>query len=156
MRISDWSSDVCSSDLLDPVGDEAAFAWSRVLQFLRERGAAAAAAAVTHDNDFGDFQHLDGEFKRCRDAVASGSRFEWRHQRSNVAHYENLTRIGVEDERGIDSAIRTCDDQNAGTLSVPQFVPALALLCPTMFPKTPVARQHVVEICQDRKRTRLN
>src|SRR3546814_10027576 len=57
---------------LDPVGDEAAFAWSRVLQFLRERGAAAAAATVPHDHDFGDFQHLDGEFKRCRDAVASG------------------------------------------------------------------------------------
>src|SRR3546814_10340428 len=112
MRISDWSSDVCSSDL-----DEAAFAWSRVLQFLRERGAAAAAATVPHDHDFGDFQHLDGEFKRCRDAVASGSCFEWRHQRRNVAHYENLTRIGVEDERGIDSAIRTGDDQNAGTLS---------------------------------------
>src|SRR3546814_8858864 len=113
MRISDWSSDVCSSDL----------------------------------HDFGDFQHLDGEFKRCRDAVASGSCFEWRHQRRNVAHYENLTRIGVEDERGLDSAIRTGDDQNDGTLSVPPFVPALALLCPPMFPQTAVSRQHVVEIC---------
>src|SRR3546814_19553114 len=121
---------------LDPVGDEAAFAWSRVLQFLRERGAAAAAATVPHDHDFGDFKHLDGEFKRCRDAVTSGSCFEWRHQPRNVAHNENLTPTGVEDERGRDTAIQKGDDQDYDNRSIQQSLYAHASLCTHNYTRT--------------------
>src|SRR3546814_15016977 len=56
MRISDWSSDVCSSDLADAVADEAHLS-SIVFELGFEVGVAEINALALRDNVAGD--HLD-------------------------------------------------------------------------------------------------
>jgi hypothetical protein len=69
-----------------------------------------------HDN-VRDLEHLHGEFKRREYAVAGAVRRIGRHQVGDVAHHEQLARMGIEDHLRRDAGIATADDHDGGRLS---------------------------------------
>src|SRR3546814_7935720 len=66
MRISDWSSDVCSSDLpllelpANPLSTNLDFGSSLVVEMLMERGAMGNLAQAMHEGEIKDIRTLVG------------------------------------------------------------------------------------------------
>ncbi len=69
-----------------------------------------------HD-DVRDLEHLHGEFEGREYAVAGAVRRIGRHQIGDVAHHEQLARMGIEDHLGRDARIAAADDHDGGRLS---------------------------------------
>src|SRR3546814_19059801 len=87
MRISDWSSDVCSSDLLDrKFGDDRTAPRTNLDQFIHGRlaqrfagGCAGRAEALSH---LLLVERCSGPPRSRRDLVRQGSTYPFRKQRS--------------------------------------------------------------------------
>src|SRR5690606_5472150 len=131
---------------LDPVVDEVALARSGLVELAGQRRRAAAAKAVAHDDEVGDFELGDAEFERRGDAVIIVVRREWRHERADIAHHEHLARARVEDDGWIDAAVGAGNHHHAGMLAFGEIAPSLALLRPAMLAEAAVAGDHRVEV----------
>jgi hypothetical protein len=71
-----------------------------------------------HD-DMADAEYLHREFERREDAVAHAVRCERRHQISDVAHDEQLARMGIEDHLRRHPGIAAADDHGVRRLAPP-------------------------------------
>ena len=129
----------------DPVGDEAAPAGFRAVQVLRQRRLAAAAQPMPHDHDLANVEELHRELERGGNAVIARRRLERRHHRGDVADDEDFARIGIEDLRRIDPAVRAGDHHDLRCLSLGQFAPAFALCGPCARAEVAVA---VDQVCK--------
>ncbi len=99
--------------------------------------------AVAHDHDFLDLELGDRKLQRRRDAVAARSRLERRSEVADVADDEHLARLGIEDDRRLDPAVRTGDDQHLGALALREFRPARSFLRPIGEAKTAISLKQV-------------
>ena len=92
------------------------------------KGADAAAAGVTEDDDVADAEHLHGELERREHAVADAVPGEGRHQVRDVAHHEQLARMGIEDDLRRHPGIAAADDHDVRRLAAPrELLEAVAL-----------------------------
>ena len=115
------------------------------VQLLGKRRLASAAHAVSHDDDFANLEHLDGEFERRRNAVMSRRGLERWNEGGDIAHDEHFARPNVEDLRRVDAAVGAGDYHHAGLLPFTERRPPLALGLPAMFTKPAVALQQFGE-----------
>src|SRR5690349_17569947 len=106
------------------------FAMLGAVELAGERSSASAALAMTHDDDFLDLELSHSEFQRRRHAVVAGRGLERRCECGDVAYDEHLARLGVEDDRWLNAAVRTGDDHHARTLPLGKIRPALPLTAP--------------------------
>ena len=97
-----------------PVGDEMAFARLGIVELAGQRGGAAAAQAVAHDQDLADFELGDREFERRRDAVEAAAGLIGRGERRDVAHDEHFAGPGIENLRRVDAAVGAGQDHDLG------------------------------------------
>lgn len=72
---------------------------------------------MAEDDDVADQQVSHGEFDRRTGAVTVLVRLVGRDKIGDVTHHEQFTRLGIEQQSGIDAGIRAGDDQHLGTLS---------------------------------------
>ena len=78
---------------------------------------ALAEGTAEHD-DVAHSEHLDGELDRRTGAVVAARAFARRHEVGDVPHEEDVARIAIEDDRGIDARIAARDHRDARPLAI--------------------------------------
>ncbi len=101
---------------------------------------------MAHDDDLADLEHLNGKLQRRRNAVMARIGFKGRHERRHIADHEYFAGAGVEDLRGIDSAVGAGDDHDARALPFAQFIPSATLLSPAGVAEAAIAFEHVGKV----------
>src|SRR3546814_15838587 len=100
MRISDWSSDVCSSDLVDTAG----LVIIRTLQAIKSLGGIEKRRAAAGDDAF--FNGLTGGVQRVVDAVLAFLHF-------NFSRAANLDHCRSEERRVGKERVSTCSSRGS-------------------------------------------
>ena len=110
-------------DLAHPAIDKSAFTDSSIVEAAGQNGRYAAAFLVTHDHDLGNIELGHAIFDGCGDSVARSVRFEGRRKIGDVPNDEDVAWVGIENGRGIGTAVATGDDHCTRGLPLGQLLP---------------------------------